>query len=83
MEIWENDPAFKTLRSPVYKGRCVECEYSDSCGGCRARALAARGDLMAEDPWCTARAKGVKRGDRPARSMGRMPRKGSRTPLPS
>ncbi|WKZ33627.1 MAG: radical SAM protein [Thermodesulfobacteriota bacterium] len=61
LEIWENDAAFKTLRSPVYKGRCAECEYSDSCGGCRARALATRGDLMAEDPWCMHEPKGVKK----------------------
>ncbi|MBW7957900.1 MAG: radical SAM protein [Deltaproteobacteria bacterium] len=60
-EIWENDPAFKMLRNPAYKGRCAECEYSDSCGGCRARALAATGDLMAEDPWCMHEPKGIKK----------------------
>ena len=28
------------------------CEYTEICGGCRARALSARGGLMEEDPLC-------------------------------
>lgn len=51
-ELWETDPAFLSLRSRQLKGRCAECEFSESCGGCRARALALNKDLMAEDPWC-------------------------------
>jgi radical SAM protein with 4Fe4S-binding SPASM domain len=51
-EIWENDPSFLTLRAPALTGRCAECAYKETCGGCRARAHATTGSLMAEDPWC-------------------------------
>ena len=30
----------------------ARCDFRLSCGGCRARSLAAHGDLMAEDPKC-------------------------------
>ncbi len=52
-EIWDNHPAFVSLRTPQYNGRCKDCEFNDVCGGCRARALSSTGDLMGEDPWCT------------------------------
>lgn len=51
-DIWEHDPVFLALRQPEYKGRCGECEFSDLCGGCRAKAYASTRDIMAEDPWC-------------------------------
>ena len=50
--IWETAPLFAQLRRPNLSGRCGACEYKQLCGGCRARAFAASGDLMAEDPWC-------------------------------
>lgn len=50
--IWETAPVLAQLRRPNLTGRCGACEYKQLCGGCRARALAASGDLMAEDPWC-------------------------------
>ena len=50
--IWETAPVFQQLRRPVLGGRCGECEFGALCGGCRARAFAVSGDLMAEDPWC-------------------------------
>jgi hypothetical protein len=34
-------------------GRCGACELKGLCGGCRARAYGATGDVMAEDPLCT------------------------------
>lgn len=52
-DIWENNPTFKSLRDPVYSGRCKDCEFSEACGGCRARSLASGNGLMGEDPWCT------------------------------
>lgn len=51
-DIWQYSGVFHMLRNPSYNGRCADCEFSDVCGGCRARALVATGDLMGEDPWC-------------------------------
>ncbi len=51
--IWEKAPLFESLRNPALQGRCGDCEYQELCGGCRARAYAAVGDPLAEDPWCT------------------------------
>lgn len=51
--IWENGSEFISLREGTLSGRCAECEFSVSCGGCRARALAANGDFLSEDPWCS------------------------------
>jgi len=51
--IWRSSPLFNSLRNPELQGRCGECEYQELCGGCRARAYAASGDPLAEDPWCT------------------------------
>lgn len=51
-EIWEHDPVFLSLRQPELKGRCGQCEFSDLCGGCRAKAYTSTKDIMAEDPWC-------------------------------
>lgn len=50
--IWSAHPTLLRLRSELPKGRCGECDYRYSCGGCRARTLALRGDLMAEDANC-------------------------------
>ena len=51
-DIWAHDPVFLSLRQPEHKGRCGQCEFSDLCGGCRAKAYTATKDIMAEDPWC-------------------------------
>ncbi|MNI85206.1 pyrroloquinoline quinone biosynthesis protein PqqE [compost metagenome] len=37
-ELWRDSPVFKELRTLEYEGKCGECEYKKSCGGCRARA---------------------------------------------
>ena len=50
-ELWESEP-MAALRSPSLEGRCGRCEYGESCGGCRARALAEGAGLMGEDPIC-------------------------------
>lgn len=50
-EIWESGPAFLAMRQPAI-GRCAECEYASTCGGCRARAFASGGNISGEDPWC-------------------------------
>jgi AdoMet-dependent heme synthase len=57
-ELWSSE-TMAALRSPSLEGRCGRCEYEQSCGGCRARALAEGGDLMGEDPICTFEPTGV------------------------
>jgi radical SAM protein with 4Fe4S-binding SPASM domain len=52
-EIWSGSDVFSALRERQLGGRCGRCEYRLVCGGCRARALAASGDLLAEDPSCS------------------------------
>jgi sulfatase maturation enzyme AslB (radical SAM superfamily) len=34
------------------KGKCGCCEFRHVCMGCRARAFAATGDFLAEEPFC-------------------------------
>lgn len=50
--LWENDENLKLLRAGVYKGRCGRCEYSEVCGGCRARAFMEKNDLFEDDSLC-------------------------------
>ena len=51
--LYRDSSLFRTLRRPeLLKGRCGRCEYAETCGGSRARAFAATGDPMAEDPLC-------------------------------
>lgn len=51
-EIWERHPLLVRLRTELPAGKCGTCDFRYSCGGCRARALAQHGDLMAEDSNC-------------------------------
>jgi radical SAM protein with 4Fe4S-binding SPASM domain len=52
-EIWENSAVFQQLRDPEnLKGKCGRCEFRDICMGCRARAFAATGDYLDEEPFC-------------------------------
>ena len=52
-EIWEKSDLFLTLRDfKTLKGKCGLCEYKAVCGGCRARAYYANGDLLGEEPYC-------------------------------
>lgn len=50
--LWENDEKLKLLRAGAYKGRCGRCEYSEVCGGCRARAFMEKNDLFEDDSLC-------------------------------
>lgn len=60
VDIWQNSPMLKTLRTQEYKGKCGICDYAKTCGGCRARAYYYHdGDYMAEDSWCLYRPKGM------------------------
>ena len=78
-DIWFGSEVFRALRDfDRLKGKCGACEYSDVCGGCRARAYGvttdqmdfcgalhepteARGDYLAEDPWCVYQPKSLSR----------------------
>lgn len=53
-EVYRNSTLFRTLRDPgALTGRCGRCAYSELCGGSRARALAATGSVVGDDPLCT------------------------------
>jgi len=52
-EIWENSVVFNQLRDVNnLKGKCGCCEFRNVCMGCRARAYAATGDFLDEEPFC-------------------------------
>ena len=52
-EIWEKAPVFQQLRNTDnLKGKCGYCEFRNVCMGCRARAFAASGDYLDEEPFC-------------------------------
>jgi AdoMet-dependent heme synthase len=54
VDIYRSSPMFEALRDvQSFRGRCGICEYHGVCGGSRARALIAEGDMLAEDPLCT------------------------------
>ncbi|MFQ5854842.1 MAG: radical SAM protein [Anaerolineae bacterium] len=51
--IWYDSDLFQRLRQRhALTDRCGACEFRLLCGGCRARAYGAAGDVMAGDPWC-------------------------------
>lgn len=56
---WADAGDFARLRAPQLAGRCGACEYRLLCGGCRARPVAAGGDLMDGDELCTYRGSGA------------------------
>ena len=52
-EIWNDSAVFGMLRDDDnLKGKCGCCEFRHVCMGCRARAFAAPGDYLAEEPFC-------------------------------
>lgn len=52
-EVYRNSTLFRQLRDPsLLQGRCGRCEFSDLCGGSRARAMGVHGNYLAEDPLC-------------------------------
>ena len=53
-EIWEHSFVLATLRDPDFlKGKCGFCEFRQICSGCRARAYAATGNWLTEEPCCS------------------------------
>ncbi len=51
-DVWRDSPVFAALRGGALGGKCGRCEYREVCGGCRARAHAATGDLLGPDDSC-------------------------------
>ena len=52
-EIWNTSSVFAQLRDDDnLGGKCGCCEFRHVCMGCRARAYAATGDFLAEEPFC-------------------------------
>jgi radical SAM protein with 4Fe4S-binding SPASM domain len=52
-DVWTNSVVFNELRDDDnLKGKCGCCEFRHVCMGCRARAFAATGDFLAEEPFC-------------------------------
>ncbi len=51
-EIWRDSPLFREMRGGKLGGKCGQCEYRQVCGGCRARAFAETGRVMATDDSC-------------------------------
>jgi radical SAM protein with 4Fe4S-binding SPASM domain len=53
-DIWNDSPVFANLRDPgALEGKCHDCRFTALCGGCRARAYAATGSFLAEEPFCS------------------------------
>lgn len=50
--IYREDPLLLAIRAARFSGRCGYCPYADLCGGSRARAYAAGGDPLGQDPAC-------------------------------
>jgi len=63
-EVYRNSKIFRDLHNPLsFHGRCGDCEYHAICGGSRARAFAATGDPLGEDPFCTYQPRGYTKED--------------------
>src|SRR5438132_874656 len=58
VDLWEKSDVFNSFRYPQLKGKCGDCEYTDICGGCRARPYVDHGDWLDEDQWCLYTPKG-------------------------
>jgi radical SAM protein with 4Fe4S-binding SPASM domain len=58
VDLWERSDVFNSFRYPQLKGKCGDCEYTDICGGCRARPYVDHGDWLDEDQWCLYTPKG-------------------------
>lgn len=57
-QIWADSPLLRRMREGTLGGKCGACEYREACGGCRARAYADHGDVLAADDSCAYEPKG-------------------------
>jgi AdoMet-dependent heme synthase len=74
-EIWRDSPVFERLRDTGnLNGKSGCCELRNICMGCRARAFAATGDMLDEEPFCLYQPRtvtGAKRPEPSARPLTR------------
>ncbi len=53
-QVGEGSEQFASIRDlRKYKGKCGRCRFLSICGGCRARALELKGDLLESEPYCS------------------------------
>jgi radical SAM protein with 4Fe4S-binding SPASM domain len=52
VEAYRNDPMLVKIRSRKFNGACGSCDFTNVCGGSRARAFASCGDIYGSDPAC-------------------------------
>lgn len=52
VEVYREHPLLRRIRAADFQGACGTCAFADLCGGSRARAYAATGDPLADDPAC-------------------------------
>jgi radical SAM protein len=50
--IYRESTLLRDIRAGLFTGACGRCEFSDLCGGSRARAFATNGDPLGDDPAC-------------------------------
>jgi MoaA/NifB/PqqE/SkfB family radical SAM enzyme len=52
VDVYRDSPLLRDIRAARFAGRCGLCPHRRLCGGSRARAFAASGDALGEDPAC-------------------------------
>jgi AdoMet-dependent heme synthase len=52
VRVYREHPLLRRIRAADFGGRCGRCSFRVLCGGSRARAYAAAGDPLDEDPAC-------------------------------
>lgn len=52
VDVYREHPLLRRIRAAEFAGRCGVCAFRELCGGSRARAFAATGDPLGEDPGC-------------------------------
>jgi radical SAM protein with 4Fe4S-binding SPASM domain len=67
LALYRESALFRALRIPrLFAGRCGACEFHQICGGSRARAWAATGDVLSEDPLCAWQPRKARRAEEPS-----------------
>lgn len=50
--IYRDDPTLQAIRAGDFPGACGSCDYTQLCGGSRARAWVSSGNPLGDDPAC-------------------------------